>query len=97
MKKTKKYINQVERDHSMAPRPFNPDARPGLHDAVSKEYTRFCEENPNVTQSERKIAYARIFDELEPKYPSYGEMKSDYFSTNGGWVKTNVTCRTIGY
>ena len=56
------------------PFPFNPDARPGLHDAISKEYTQYCTDHPNSTQEQRREAYLAIYKELQVRYPSYKEI-----------------------
>ena len=64
-------------NHSIKPAPFNPDARPGLGNAVSAEYEKWCDSHPNSTQNDRKAAYAMIHEKLRPKFPSYGEMRQD--------------------
>jgi len=58
-----------------APPPFNQDARPGLGPAVSREYFRWCKENPSSTQEQRKGIYATIHGRLQPSFPSYAEMR----------------------
>ena len=61
------------------PPPFNPEFRAGLGKAVSREYTKWCEENPNSTQEERKEAHRTIHENLRPQYPS------NLASWNGGF------------
>ena len=56
------------------PAPFNPEARPGLSDAVSREYAKWCECNQGSTKAERIEAYRAIYIKLKPDYPSYEEM-----------------------
>lgn len=57
-----------------APPPFNPDARPGIGAAVSRQYDKWCDDHPDATQEDRKRAYAEIYEDLRPKFPSYREM-----------------------
>ncbi|RLI66808.1 MAG: hypothetical protein DRO67_00095 [Candidatus Asgardarchaeum californiense] len=58
---------------SNPPAPFNPNFRRGFGEAISKEYTAYCEEHPNSTQEERKAAYKDIAENLESCFPTERE------------------------
>ena len=60
------------------PEAFNLEFREGFAEATSLEYGKWCEENRNATQQDRKRAYAMISKKLKPKYPSVYEL----------WVKS---------
>lgn len=69
--------NRITTFNHEAPAPFNPDARPGLHDAVSKAYAHYCETCPDQSTGpslERSAEYARIYAALRPLYPSHSEL-----------------------
>jgi len=73
-------------NHTVKPAPFNPLYRKGLGEAVSAKYGQWCDANPDSTQNDRRNAYAIIHSELEPKFPSCGEMGKDFFSTDEKWI-----------
>jgi hypothetical protein len=62
--------------HKNPPKPFNMEARPGLADAVSKQYALYCERYPDATKEERKKFYAETREGLKDKYPTYAELES---------------------
>lgn len=66
-------IMQIDLHSIPVPPPFNPLYRPGLGEAVSKQYAEYCEMHPHATQAERKAEYARIHDALRPSFPAIGE------------------------
>lgn len=58
------------------PKPFNPAFRPGLSEAVQREYERYCE-SPKAPKggganAERAREYDKINSRLKPKYPPVG-------------------------
>jgi hypothetical protein len=66
----------VEEQLHNEPEAFNPDFREGLGEKLSEEYGKFCDENPNATQQERKDKHAQLRKELTPQYPSLKELKN---------------------
>ena len=68
----------MEWEHKHPPSPFNMECRPGLADAVSTQYSLYCERYPNATKEERKAFYKETFEGLRSKYPSYGELNGKH-------------------
>ena len=57
---------------------FNADARPGLAEAVSKEYAEYCESDEAPKEmganEERAAKYREIYERLKPHFPTHREL-----------------------
>ena len=61
--------------HAMDVKGFNSNYRKGLGEAVSTQYSIYCETHPNKTREERKREYQKIHNSLVINYPSVHEIE----------------------
>jgi hypothetical protein len=72
-RQSKEPERRFEHMHDNPCMPFNLDARPGIHDAVSELYADYWERNPGSTRESAREFYRIAYESLIPSFPSYRE------------------------
>lgn len=75
MKKAIDMTKTFEALHKMNVPSFNLDYREGLCEAHRKIHDKWCQDNPNVTREERKIAYRESYNKIKSNFPSVKEIQ----------------------
>ena len=70
------HAQDMQHHHDNPPAAFNPSYRHGLGEALSKAHAEWCEQNPDVTRTERAAAYKATSERLAPNFPSVREMQA---------------------